>query len=100
MLDEQFFQGKLCDSNLSYEFFPRNPIRLPLKKIGKEMRENGQLFDIQTEFVLVFPIQGVKVSIYPSAKILVKNVNEEKKAREVMNAVLGVLNECPSARNL
>jgi ribonuclease HIII len=100
MLHEKFFQGKLCDSNLSYEFFPRTPIQLPLGTLGKEMKEKGQLFDILTEFVLVFPLKGVKVSLYPSGKVLVKNVNEEKKARDVMKALLILLNKCPSARNL
>jgi ArsR family metal-binding transcriptional regulator len=100
MLNEKFFQGKLCDSNLSYEFFPRTPLRLPLKKVGEEMHANGQTFDIRTEFVLVFPIQGVKVSLYPSGKVLVKNVNEEEKAKGVMKALLTLLNRCPSARNI
>lgn len=100
MLSEKFFQGRLCDSNLSYEFFPREPVQLPLKALGKEMKENGQLFDIQTEFVLVFPIKGVKVSMYPSGKILVKNVSEGEKAQDVMRAVILLLNQCPSSRHL
>lgn len=100
MLNEKFFQGKLCDSNLSYEFFPRSPMKLPLKKLGEEMRDVGQVFDIRTEFVLVFPLKGVKVSLYPSGKVLVKNVNEEEKAKDVMKALLTLLNQCPSARNL
>ena len=100
MLNEKFFQGKLCDSNLSYEFFPRSPMKLPLKKLGEEMHEAGQVFDIRTEFVLVFPLKGVKVSLYPSGKVLVKNVNEEEKARAVMKALLTLLNQGPSARNL
>lgn len=96
MIRAQFFEGRLCESNVSYEFFPRAETKLPLDKLGREMEEKGLMCDIKTAFVITCKMSGVNVSIYPSGKILIKNINVEKDARKVFESVLKVLNKCPS----
>ncbi|MFH0969947.1 MAG: hypothetical protein V1776_00590 [Candidatus Diapherotrites archaeon] len=96
MLHATYYKGRLCDSNLSYEFIPKEETRFPLKKTGNEIKENGHPLDILTEFVLVLRVQGISVSIYPSGKILVKNVPIETEAQTIFLATLKLLNECPS----
>jgi hypothetical protein len=98
MLQTAFYAGRLCESNLSYEFFPHHPLHLPLLALAREMEKGGRSFDIKTEFVLVFRIKGIKVSLYPSGKILVKNMNVESEAHSIFSAVLSSLNRCPSLR--
>ncbi|MEK6820782.1 MAG: hypothetical protein AABY11_00080 [archaeon] len=98
MLRPPFYQGKLCDSNLSYEYTPRELLDWNLKKVGDELKKVGVRIDIHTEFVLVLQISGVAISIYPSGKILIKNVNVERDAQTIFLDVLHALNQCPSAR--
>ncbi len=97
MIRAQFFEGRLCESNVSYEFFPRKETHFPLDKLGREMENAGLLCDIKTAFVITFKMNGTNMSLYPSGKILIKNVNVEKDAKKVFEGVLKVLNKCPSA---
>lgn len=97
MMRAQFFEGRLCESNVSYEFFPRKDTQFPLDKLGPEMEKAGVMCDIKTAFVITCKKDGVNVSIYPSGKILIKNINVEKDAKKVFESILKVLNKCPSA---
>ncbi len=99
MLRAKYYKGRLCDSHLSYEFFPTNPLQLPLPKVGKELEEQGLQMKIKTQYVLVFLVEGQQISLYPSGKILVKNVSVEEKANEIFHKIIEKLNRCPSIRD-
>lgn len=100
MLRAAYFKGQLCDSRLSYEFFPNPYLALPLAQIGNELEDAGWPMRIKTPFVLVFNVSGVRVSLYPSGKILVKNVSVEAEAKKIFKMVLEKLNACPSLQQV
>ena len=94
MLKKEFFKGQLCDSQLSYEFVPKKEYSLPLRSLGDELEKNGHFVDIKTPFVLVLNIDGAKVSLYSTGKILVKHVNEEKRAETIFHTLVQWANAC------
>ena len=100
MLRAVYFKGQLCDSRLSYEFFSNPPLKLPLAKVGNELEDAGWPLTIKTAFVLVFNVGGVRVSLYPSGKILVKNVSVEADAKKTFKKVIDKLNELPSIQQV
>lgn len=100
MLRAAYFNGRLCDSRLSYEFFPEPSLKLPLAKLGNELEDAGWPMSIKTPFVLVFNVAGVRVSLFPSGKILVKNVHVESEAQKIFKRVLAELNKCPSVQQV
>lgn len=100
MLEKRYFKAQLCDSNLSYEFFPNPPLTLTLVDLAEELHDAGVIFDIKTAFVLVFKIDGARVSLYPSGKILVKNISVYTQAQKVFARVLEKMNACPTIQQI
>ena len=100
MISEKYYRARLCDSNLSYEFYTEPYLSLDLNKLGKELEERGLQLRIRTPFILTFLMEGVDVSLFPSGKILVKNVSVEKKAQNVFKQVIKKLQKCPSGEQV
>lgn len=96
MMRKKYYQGRLCESNVSYEFFCHPPLKLNLNNLGNQLADEGVLFDIKTAFVLVFHLEGVRVSLYPSGRLLFKNLNVEKDAKRLFQKLLNILENCPA----
>lgn len=96
MLLKNHYRGELCDSNLSYEFIPLSSLKIPLKKIGMELEKKGFLVEINTPFLVSVRMDGIKISLFSNAKILIKNVSDEKQANSLFEELLEILNSCPS----
>lgn len=93
---KKYYQGRLCESKLSYEFFCQPNLKLNLSKLGNELADQDIMLDIKTPFVLVFHLEGVRVSLYPSGRILFKNLNVEKDAKRLFQRLTQKLGECPA----
>ncbi len=88
MTQPLYYQGRLCDSNLSYEYFPNPCMKLNLLNVGKGMEALGIMLEIKTPFVLVFNWEGTRTSVYPSGKILFKNLHIEEKAKGLFERLM------------
>ncbi len=91
---KKYYQGRLCESNVSYEFFCHPNLKLDLLKLGNQLADEGVMFDIKTAFVLVFHLEGVRVSMYPSGRLLFKNLNVEKDAKKLFLRLTAILENC------
>ena len=89
MKGSAYYEGRLCDSNLSYEYFTHPPLTLDLHRVGEEMEKIGMMLEIHTPFVLVFNWEGIRTSLYPSGKILFKNLHIEEKAKGLFERLMG-----------
>ncbi len=98
MINSQYYQGRLCESNLSYEFFAQPPLVLNLTILANELQDNGIMLDVKTPFVLIFKMNECRVSLYPSGKLLFKNLNIEEEAKKLFVKFLAIMNRCPSAK--
>ena len=96
MIRKKYYQGRLCESNVSYEFFTQPNLKLNLSTLGNQLADEGIMFDVKTPFVLVFHFQGIRVSMYPSGRMLFKNLNVEKDAKKLFTKLSSVLEECPA----
>lgn len=100
MLRIPFYKAQLCDSGLSYEFVPTKTLKLPLAKIGKELQSQPVFMEISTSFIITLKMEDVKMSLYPSGKVLVKHVSSKSEAERRFKRLIGALNKCPSLANL
>ena len=100
MLRIPFYRAQLCDSGLSYEFVPAHALELALQKIGEELHAQKLFVEIVTPFIVTLRMEDVKMSLYPSGKILVKHVSAKKEAERRFKRLLSALNRCPSLAKL
>lgn len=91
-----YYHGRLCDSNLSYEFYTQPPMKINLVSLANEMEDHDLRLEIKTKFVLVTLFQGTRVSIYPSGKILLKNLHVQKEANALFLSLSRILEDCPA----
>ncbi len=96
MKRKKYYQGRLCESNVSYEFFTQPNLKLNLSTLGNQLADEGIMFDVKTPFVLVFHFHGVRVSLYPSGRLLFKNLNVEKDAKKLFAQLTRTLEKCPA----
>lgn len=93
LLKLEHYRAQLCDSRLSYEFLPKNEIKLKLVEIGSNLEKNGHQLSIKTPFVLVCKVDGIKVSFYSSGKVLTQNVPDEESANKIFRTFVGWVNK-------
>lgn len=96
MMRKKYYQGRLCESNVSYEYFCHPNLKLKLSSLGNQLADEGVQFDIKTAFVLVFHLGGIRISMYPSGRMLFKNLNVEKDAKKLFQKLLTILEKCPA----
>ncbi|MDP2666435.1 MAG: hypothetical protein Q8P05_02970 [Candidatus Diapherotrites archaeon] len=96
MLRGDFFEARLCDSQLSYEFVPKQSLKLPLFTLGRELKDAGLYVEINTPFIVQVKLQDTKISLYPSGKVFVKHVSEKKQAQTLFRRMVKALNACPA----
>ena len=92
MLRLEHYKTQLCDSRLSYEFIPKEELRLKLLEIGSALEKEGKQLQIRTPFILVAKVNGIKVSFYSNGKVLAQNVPDEETATQVFEEFIGWIN--------
>ncbi|MEK6972811.1 MAG: hypothetical protein AABW72_02115 [archaeon] len=86
------FISKLCRGGDSFEFLPKTKVSLNLAELSKKLSENGFGIKAETKLVILVNYSGTNISIFQDGKILVKEVKEESKARELALLILARIN--------
>jgi hypothetical protein len=84
---EPIFVIKHCRGSGACSVLLKNKTKLDLKKVRRKVKE----ILADTPYVIIVRFKGVNVSIYPTAKLLIHERDEEKVkkiAKEVYDAIL------------
>jgi ArsR family metal-binding transcriptional regulator len=87
------FISKLCRGGDSFEFLPKSKVSLDLKTLSKSLSENNFTLKAETKLVLLANYAGTNISIFQDGKILVKEIKEESKAKELASLILKHIND-------
>lgn len=63
-------------------------VKLDVNELAKKMREAG--YNVKTlipGIMLIVEIDGYEVSVYPSTKIIIKELRDEKKGEEIARKI-------------
>ncbi len=85
------FIVKPCRADISCEFIPKRDMNLSLKVVAERLRKQNVLIDLETPFLLMFPVNGKKVTLFKSGKMLIKELREKEKARKIAEATLELI---------
>lgn len=93
MIELKDFTGKPCRTKSAFEFLPKQRLELDLEKTALTLRSEGIFVEAETPFVLMLKSGDFSVSFFRSGKILVKNVQEELKARQIAETIVNAVNK-------
>ncbi len=82
--------GKPCATSKSYFITPEEELEVDLKELQKELETLGWRARKISKVISVFEKEGLRISVFPTGKIIVREVGEEKVrkiAEEVWKAV-------------
>ncbi|PIU21473.1 MAG: hypothetical protein COT15_02135 [Candidatus Diapherotrites archaeon CG08_land_8_20_14_0_20_34_12] len=86
------FISKLCRGGDSFEFLPKSKVSLNLADLSKKLSESNFTIKAETKLVILVNYSGINISIFQDGKILVKEVKDESKARELASLILARIN--------
>ncbi len=101
--------GKPCATSKSYFITPEEEIEVDLEELAKELESMGWNPKKVTKVISVFEKNGLRISAFPTGKLIVREVDEEvvrRIAEEVWKAVEKVARRkrsrlpCPSRSSL
>ena len=81
----------LCGSNTA-NVNPKEPMSLDLSTVAASLSKRYRVL-LTTPMVIVFDYKGHEVSLFRKGRMLVKNVTDEQGAREISNAVYGIIKD-------
>ena len=70
----EFYSMKPCKSSNAWEFSPKKSMELDLKIVARKFRN----VEISTMVILIFNMNGTKVSQYPSGRMLIHDKDKAK----------------------
>jgi ArsR family metal-binding transcriptional regulator len=77
------FVGKPCSNKTSFEFLPKKKTIINLEKLSKQLNN----IQINSKILLILKKDDSTISIFKNGKILVRGINEEKKARKIVEDI-------------
>jgi nicotinamide-nucleotide adenylyltransferase len=77
-----YFIFRLCKGKGGWELLPKKNLKLNLEKLAEKFEH----VEVKTKVILTLEIDGVKASIYPSGRVLLYDVDENK-GREIAKKV-------------
>ncbi|HLC36658.1 MAG TPA: hypothetical protein VJK05_03575 [archaeon] len=77
------FVGQPCKSRVAYEFIPKKKMNLNLEELSKKLENQDVYIEISTPFLLILKLNGQNISLFSSGKMIIKELKEPKKAREI-----------------
>jgi len=80
-----------CSSSVALEAIPKKSFSFDLKAIAEKLESNGINLEINTPVVLIFNFNGFPVSLYKHGKIIIKNIQEEEKFKELLKKLLELI---------
>lgn len=91
MSELEGFITKPCRADISCEFIPKKKMELSLEGVSKKLRDRGILIDLETPFLIMFAVLGKKVTLFKSGKMLIKELRDKDRAREIAQRTLELI---------
>lgn len=88
LLELDNFIAKLCRGGSSFEFLPKTKVSLNLAELAKNLEKNNFSIKAETKLVLLVNYSGINISVFQDGKILVKEIKDESKAKELAMLIL------------
>ena len=85
------YVGRVCTSRTAYEFIPKSKRKINLKKIEDTLRKNKIFIEIASDIIILIKYKGKPISIFKSGKILIKETNDEKTAKQIIKALVKLI---------
>ncbi len=82
-----YYVFRICSSKGAWELKPKKDLKLDLSEVARRFRK----VDFRTDSLISVESYGKKVSIYPTGKVLVFDVESEKKGRMIASRVFGMI---------
>ena len=82
------FTAQPCKSRLAFEFIPKHKHELKLEDTATALRQTEVSIEVETPFLLMMTVKGHGVSLFKSAKIIVKDTNDKEVARKIAETIL------------
>ena len=89
-IDENVFVFKPCKTGAAFQGTLKRNVKLDLSKCEKALNEFGYKTLLKTKDVLIVNSR-YNISIFPSCRIIVKGITDEKEAREVVEKIYSIL---------
>lgn len=80
--------GQPCKTMLAFEFFPKKPQTLELKKISQALKKNGFLLELETPVFVGVLVENTRASIFSSGKIMVKDTRKKELAQKIAKKIV------------
>ena len=87
------FAGKLCRGKSAYEFVPKEKQKFDLSQLAGKLRGAGVEIEVESPYILIVKISGTQASVFKSGKLIVKNTDEEEKAREIAERLVSKISD-------
>jgi len=88
-----YYVFKLCKDTGGWELKPRSDLKLDLEKLADRFDN----VHVKSKAILVTEMEGARISIYPSGRILLFDV-EEDEGREIASKVYKIITETPKKK--
>ncbi|AEC52001.1 hypothetical protein PNA2_1085 [Pyrococcus sp. NA2] len=82
--------AKPCTSmgGVLVQLYQWKKVKLDINELAKKMKESGyKVKTIIPGIMLIAEVEGYEVSVYPSTKIIIKELRDEKKAEEIARRI-------------
>jgi len=89
-INDEMFLFKPCKTGAAFQANLRKDLRLDLTKCEKTLKENGYEIVLNTRNVLIVKSK-YNISIFPSGRVLVKDITDEDEACKQVEKVYKIL---------
>ena len=89
----EMFVGTPCSTSRSYYIVPRKNMRVNLEKLSEKLNEIGWKINKKSKGIIIAE-KEYTIAIFPSGKILIRDVVDEDVAKKIAEEVFPKVMEC------
>jgi len=87
------FVGTPCSTSRSYYIVPRKNMRVNLEKLSEKLNEIGWKIKKKSKGIIIAE-KEYTIAIFPSGKILIRDILDEEVAKKIAEEVFPKVMEC------
>ena len=89
----EMFVGTPCTSSRSYYIVPRKNVRVDLEKVSEKLSEIGWTIKKRSKGIVIAE-KEYTIAVFPSGKILIRDILDEEVAKKIAEEVFPKVMEC------
>ena len=83
-----------CKATPGFEFYPKKAMKVDLEKLLMTLRTGSYYIEKDnTPFLIVLKTKKCSVTIFSSLKVIIRDTNQEKVAKQTLSELLKFINE-------